>query len=49
MSDHGRWTHDRTATPAGMVVFLIGMEVTRWWRVDAWLPVFLAMPRCWPS
>jgi hypothetical protein len=28
-----------------LVVFLIGMRVNAPWRVDAWLPVFLAMPR----
>ena len=25
------------------VVFLIGMRLNRWWRVDKWLPVFTAM------
>jgi hypothetical protein len=28
-----------------LVVFLIGMRFNRPWRVDKWLPVFLAMPR----
>ncbi|PYE48655.1 DUF4188 domain-containing protein [Deinococcus yavapaiensis] len=27
------------------VVFLIGMQINRPWRVQAWLPVLLAMPR----
>jgi hypothetical protein len=27
-----------------IAVFLIGMRFTKPWRVDAWLPVFLAMP-----
>ena len=27
------------------VVFMIGMRVNQPWRVSAWLPVFLAMPR----
>lgn len=27
-----------------LVVFLIGMRVNRWWRIDQWLPVFRAMP-----
>jgi hypothetical protein len=27
------------------VVFLIGMRVNRFWRVQRWLPVFVAMPR----
>lgn len=36
-------THDGDGE--GVVVFLIGMRVNRWWRVDRWLPVFLAMPQ----
>ena len=39
----GRWTHD-SAAGAGAVTFLIGMTVNKPWRVDAWLPVFAAMP-----
>lgn len=31
--------------PEGTVVFLIGMRVTRPWRVRAWLSVMAAMPR----
>jgi hypothetical protein len=27
-----------------LVVFLIGMTITKWWRVDHWLPVLRAMP-----
>ena len=27
------------------VVFLIGMRVNRWWRIDRWFHVALAMPR----
>jgi hypothetical protein len=27
------------------VLFLIGMRLNAWWRIDKWLPVFLAMPR----
>ena len=27
------------------VVFLIGMRINRFWRVDKWAPVFVAMPR----
>jgi hypothetical protein len=27
------------------VVFLIGMRLNRPWKVDRWLPVYLAMPR----
>ena len=29
----------------GIVVFLIGMRINRWWKVHRWLPVALAMPR----
>lgn len=39
----GRHTHDPDRVPAGLVVFLIGMRINKPWRVDAWLPVFLAM------
>lgn len=28
-----------------LAVFLIGMRVNRWWRVDQWLPTARAMPR----
>lgn len=28
-----------------MVVFLIGMRVTRWWKVHKWLPTAMAMPK----
>ncbi|MBW0104914.1 DUF4188 domain-containing protein [Pseudonocardia sp. KRD291] len=38
-----RTTHDKTA--GEIVVFLIGMRVNKPWRVDAWAPVFAAMPR----
>ena len=33
------------ARDGGIVVFLIGMRVNRWWKVHRWLPVSLAMPR----
>ncbi len=29
----------------GLVVFLIGMRINRWWKIHRWLPVALAMPR----
>ena len=38
----GRWTHTHEGD---LTVFLIGMRLNRPWRPDAWLPVFLAMPR----
>jgi hypothetical protein len=31
--------------PEGLVIFLIGMRVNRWWKIHKWLPVMLAMPR----
>jgi len=34
-----------TARDKGIVVFLIGMRVNRWWKIHKWLPVMLAMPR----
>ncbi|GAA4803938.1 DUF4188 domain-containing protein [Tomitella cavernea] len=37
-----RLTHDHDGT---LVVFLIGMTITKPWRPDLWLPVFTAMPR----
>lgn len=38
-----RMTND--APPPGATVFLIGMRVTRPWRVRAWLPVLTSMSR----
>lgn len=29
----------------GVVLFLIGMRINRWWQPWKWLPVFIAMPR----
>lgn len=29
----------------GIVIFNIGMTITKWWRPDLWMPVFAAMPR----
>ena len=37
----GRMTHDYDGD---LVVFLIGMRINRPWRLDLWLPVFMAMP-----
>jgi hypothetical protein len=36
-----RMTHDYDGD---LVLFLIGMRINRPWRLDLWLPVFLAMP-----
>lgn len=38
----GRMTHEHDRP---ITLFLIGMRFNRPWRVDQWLPVFLAMPR----
>ncbi len=38
----GRTTHDHDGEIA---VFLIGVRFTKLYRVDQWVPVFLAMPR----
>jgi hypothetical protein len=39
---NGRMTHRYGGE---LVVFLIGMRFNRPWRVDKWMPAFLAMPR----
>ena len=39
--ESGRITHQHDGE---LVVFLIGMRINRWWRLDQWLPVFNAMP-----
>lgn len=39
----GRWSADKGSD--GKVLFLIGMRINQLWRVWAWLPVFVAMPR----
>ncbi|KAA9107611.1 DUF4188 domain-containing protein [Microbacterium rhizomatis] len=38
----GRMTHSYEGE---LVVFHIGMQINKWWRLDLWLPVFGAMPR----
>lgn len=27
------------------VVFLLGMRINKWWKLQSWLPVFFAMPK----
>lgn len=39
----GRWSADVGAD--GKVLFLIGMRINKLWKVWAWLPVFVAMPK----
>lgn len=43
MAQYTRTTHEQH--DGEVVVFLIGMRLNRPWRLDAWLPVFTAMPR----
>jgi hypothetical protein len=38
----GRMTHHHEGE---LVVFLIGMRINKPWRLDAWLPTFMAMPK----
>ena len=38
----GRMTHEHDDA---IGIFLIGMRFNQWWRIDQWLPTFLAMPR----
>jgi hypothetical protein len=38
---NGRYT---AKTDRPFVVFLIGMRINQWWRIDKWLPVSSAMP-----
>lgn len=42
MLHSNRFTHQHSGE---LVLFLIGMRVNAPWRVNQWLPVFLAMPR----
>ncbi|MEJ8280058.1 DUF4188 domain-containing protein [Pseudonocardia spirodelae] len=44
MAQYDRTTNEPTDDDE-IVVFLIGMRLNRPWRVDAWWPVFTAMPR----
>src|SRR2546423_5209496 len=34
-----------TSRSEGLVVFLIGVRINRWWKVHKWLPMIFAMPR----
>ncbi len=42
MSAQDRVTHGHQGE---LAIFLIGMRVNRWWRVDQWLPAAAAMPK----
>ena len=41
----GRFTADASSLGDEVVVFLIGMRINKPWKVRAWWPVFVAMPR----
>jgi Domain of unknown function (DUF4188) len=41
----GRFTADVGALGDEVVVFLIGMRINKPWKVRAWWPVFVAMPK----
>lgn len=46
MSDHPTFDGPTTdALDGGVVVFLIGMRVNRWWRPDLWVPIVRSMGR----
>jgi len=40
--NNGRMTHRHEGE---LIVFLIGMRFNKPWRIDKWMPAFLAMPR----
>ncbi|MCY7396933.1 MAG: DUF4188 domain-containing protein [Nocardioides sp.] len=41
----GRFTADTSSLNAEVVVFVIGMRIATPWKVRAWWPVFVAMPK----
>jgi hypothetical protein len=41
----GRFTADVSSLGDEVVVFLIGMRINKAWKVRAWWPVFVAMPK----
>ena len=41
----GRFTADTSSLGDEVVVFLIGMRINKPWKVRAWWPVFVAMPK----
>lgn len=41
----GRFTADTDSLGGEVVVFLIGMRINKPWKVRAWWPVFIAMPK----
>jgi hypothetical protein len=41
----GRFTADASSVGDEVIVFLIGMRINKPWKVRAWWPVFVAMPK----
>ena len=41
----GRFTADVSSLGDEVIVFLIGMRINKPWKVHAWWPVFVAMPK----
>lgn len=41
MINEGRYT---AVQQDNITIFLIGMRINKWYKVNKWLPVFLAMP-----
>ena len=42
---NGRFTADLSSLGDEVIVFLIGMRINKPWKVHAWWPVFVAMPK----
>ena len=42
---NGRFTADVSSLGDEVIVFLIGMRINKPWKVNAWWPVFVAMPK----
>ena len=42
---NGRFTADVSSLGDEVIVFLIGMRINKPWKVHAWWPVFVAMPK----
>ena len=41
----GRFTADVSSLGDEVIVFLIGVRINKPWKVRAWWPVFVAMPK----
>ncbi len=43
--ENGRFMADLSLLVDEVIVFLIGMRINKPWKVHAWWPVFVAMPK----